>query len=131
MDKSKHFAGTNSRDFVRKLPKLVPAKISTIKVFLKGLFECCLPNTIPEKTSKFSEYSEQVKSESSNIYERIHSWKSTFANYNFVWLNWRTLKINFLKRPLGKILLRQIFLLKISKTFRLALKMFVIKSKIS
>ena len=52
LDKSKHFAGTNIRDFVRKPPKLVPAKFSTIKVFLKRLFECCLPNTIPEKTSK-------------------------------------------------------------------------------
>ena len=35
LDKSKHFAGTNFRDFVqkpRKARKLVPAKISTIKV---------------------------------------------------------------------------------------------------
>ena len=33
LDKSKHFAGTNFRDFVRKPRKLVPAKISTIKVY--------------------------------------------------------------------------------------------------
>ena len=30
LDKSKHFVGTNFRDFVRKPRKLVPAKISTI-----------------------------------------------------------------------------------------------------
>ena len=32
LDKSKHFAGTNFRDFVRKPQKLVPAKISTIYI---------------------------------------------------------------------------------------------------
>ena len=39
LDKSKHFAGTNFRDFVRKPQKLVPAKISTIKVFLLKILE--------------------------------------------------------------------------------------------
>ena len=45
LDKSKHFAGTNFRDFVQKPPKprkLVPAKISTIKVsFRKILTHFC------------------------------------------------------------------------------------------
>ena len=33
LDKSKHLVGTNFRDFVRKPRKLVPTKISTIKVY--------------------------------------------------------------------------------------------------
>ena len=36
LDKSKHFAGTNFRDFVRKPQKLVPVKISTINVAKVG-----------------------------------------------------------------------------------------------
>ena len=43
LDKSKHFVGTNFRDFVRKPRKLVPAKISTINSEnKKDFFKACM-----------------------------------------------------------------------------------------